>query len=70
MPARERLNSRMQEDDFDVIDVVQNRNEAVRIVDQAKIINMYSAAAFRGKFESKITNEDIGNSFKKALIAL
>ena len=27
----------MQEDDFDVIDVVQNRNEAVRIVDQAKI---------------------------------
>ena len=41
MPARERLNSRMQEDDFDVTDVVQIRNEAIRIVDQAKINNMY-----------------------------
>ena len=41
MIARERLNSLMQEDDFDVTDVVQIRNEAVRIVDQAKINNMY-----------------------------
>ena len=60
----------MQEDDFDVTDVVQIRNEAVRIVDQAKINNMYSAAAYRGRFESKLTDEDISNSFKKALIAL
>ena len=60
----------MQEDDFDVTDTVQNRNEAVRIVEQAKINNMYSAAAQRSKFESKLTDEDIINSFKKALIAL
>ena len=61
----------MQRDDVDIPNIMAGfRNEAVRLVDQAKINNLYALTAAKGKFECKLTEEDLNKSFKEALIAL
>lgn len=42
----------------------------MRLVEQTKLLSMYAREARRGNFECSVTDEDISDSFKKALIAL
>ena len=70
MDAKQNLYSLLQGENFDVLSVVSDRNEAIRLVDTAKVNNLYQQSANRGQFESKLTVEDLNDSFKKALIAL
>ena len=53
---------------MDFTKVVQDRNEAVRLVDTAKVNNLYMRSALRGNFDSKLTTEDIKslNKFKRS----
>lgn len=46
------------------------RNEAIRVVEQAKLNGLYQRTATKAGFESSLSHEDVNDSYKKALIAL
>lgn len=69
--GRELLHRLLGQDNFDILNYAENtRQEARRLVKQARCNNLYFAEQDAGKFENRLSIEEINQSYKKALIAL
>jgi len=69
--GREVLSNLFQKENFKIETAMDGvRDVDLKLVDQAKINNLYARTARANNFTSNLEDDDISISFKKALIAL